>query len=289
MSANDTSHAGLNLPAAANFGSVSRESSLRSARVAKSDHRATEVSSSANRPDLIHAANDAEGLRMSRESGLACYWRGDSPVTPAPSSWRSANLVAKRGFDILFAAAALLALSPLFLIIGIAIKLSDPGSVFFRQDRVGRDGRTFRIFKFRSMYADRGDASGVAQTVAGDDRIMPIGAILRRTSIDELPQLINVVLGDMSLVGPRPHVAGQRAAFVPYEQVVPYYKLRHEMRPGLTGWAQANGFRGPTDDVVRARARIDHDMAYIQNFTILLDIRILVRTLLREFFNGSGF
>jgi lipopolysaccharide/colanic/teichoic acid biosynthesis glycosyltransferase len=226
---------------------------------------------------------------MSRESGLACYWRGDSPIAPAPSMWRTANLVAKRALDIIFAGAALVALSPLFLIIAIAIKASDSGTVFFRQVRIGKDGKPFWIFKFRSMYADREDASGVAQTVAGDDRVMPIGAVLRRTSIDELPQLINVILGDMSLVGPRPHVAGQRAAFLPYEQVVPYYKLRHEMRPGLTGWAQANGFRGPTDDAVRARARIDHDMAYIQNFTIGLDIRILVRTLLREFFNGSGF
>jgi len=232
---------------------------------------------------------DITGLRIVSKSGLPSYWRDDAPVAPEPSWSRAVNGALKRVFDVLFAALALFTLAPLFLIVAIAIKLTDRGPIFFRQDRVGKDGKPFQIFKFRSMYVDKCDHSGVAQTVADDKRVMPIGSVLRRTSIDELPQLLNIILGEMSVVGPRPHVEGQAAAGLPYEQVVPYYAYRHDVLPGLTGWAQANGLRGPTVHEDRARDRIDHDVAYIQNFSFLLDMRIIVRTAMREFFTGSGF
>jgi lipopolysaccharide/colanic/teichoic acid biosynthesis glycosyltransferase len=144
------------------------------------------------------------------------------------------------------------------------------------------------MLKFRSMRVDAGDYSGVKQTVADDERVTPIGRFLRATSLDELPQLWNILVGDMAVIGPRPMVPGQLAAGVHYEQVVPYYGYRHMVKPGLSGWAQANGLRGPTTDLVSAKDRIDHDCAYVQNFSLALDIRIIVQTLAREFLTGSG-
>jgi lipopolysaccharide/colanic/teichoic acid biosynthesis glycosyltransferase len=144
------------------------------------------------------------------------------------------------------------------------------------------------MLKFRTMFVDAGDASGIVQTTANDSRVTPLGRFLRAKSIDELPQLFNVLVGDMSIVGPRPHVEGMLAGGRPYEELVPYYRLRHHMRPGLSGWAQANGLRGPTTDAAVAKARIDHDLAYIQNFSLMLDAEIIVLTIKREFFTGTG-
>jgi lipopolysaccharide/colanic/teichoic acid biosynthesis glycosyltransferase len=220
------------------------------------------------------------------QSGLP-YLRVDGVPArpPAPAAYQ---LAAKRVLDIALVLCALLALAPLLLGVAAAIKLSSKGPVLFRQERVGRDGRPFMILKYRTMFADKCDASGVAQTRTGDQRITPLGQFLRRTSIDELPQLINVLMGDMSLVGPRPHVAGMLAGGKQFEELVPYYDMRYVMRPGLTGWAQANGLRGPTVDPVVATKRIDHDIAYIQNYSVLLDVKIIFITLQREFLSGSG-
>lgn len=129
------------------------------------------------------------------------------------------------------------------------------------------------------MYADRCDAAGIAQATANDNRVTRIGAFIRRTSVDELPQLINVLRGDMSLVGPRPHVPGMQAAGMDYQDLVPHYAFRQSMRPGLTGWAQCQGLRGPTTDQIRALRRIGHDFAYVQNFSLWLDARIVWKTL----------
>lgn len=229
------------------------------------------------------------GPSATDENGLACYWQDGVPMPPRASLRRSLSLAAKRAFDLAAASLAILGLAPLFIAVAIAIKLTDRGPVFFRQTRIGYNGKPFEILKFRTMYASQCDDSGVHQTVAGDERVMPIGATLRRMSIDELPQLFNIVAGQMSLVGPRPHVAGQLAAGRPYRDVVPYYDFRYQMRPGLTGWAQANGLRGPTDNIRNSTSRITHDAAYIQNFTFMLDMRILVKTVGREFLNGNGF
>lgn len=228
------------------------------------------------------------GRRSERQSGLSYTWQDGAPRRAEPSTGRSVQLRLKRVFDLAVAGAALVALAPLFVLVAIAIKATSPGAVFFTQPREGLHGRVFHMFKFRSMHSDAGDRTGVAQTVKDDPRVTSIGRLLRRTSIDELPQLINVMKGDMSLVGPRPHVAGMRAGGTSYRQLVPYYDLRVEVLPGLTGWAQANGLRGSTDDARAARARIDHDIAYIQNFSLLLDLKILGLTVQKEFLGGSG-
>lgn len=195
----------------------------------------------------------------------------------------------KRLFDIAFASAALLFFAPLLIAVAIAIKATSRGPVLFHQYRYGYRNRRFRIYKFRTMRTDAGDASGVTQTVQGDSRITPIGALLRRTSLDEIPQLINVIKGDMSLVGPRPHVPGMLAANLPYEDLVPYYFQRHSARPGITGLAQVSGCRGSTVEFSRAISRIDYDLDYIEKWSLRMDIMIIVRTVRREFLSGSGF
>jgi len=194
----------------------------------------------------------------------------------------------KRAMDFILAFAGLFMLMPLLLIVAMLIKVTSPGPVFFRQQREGLNGRLFGVYKFRSMRSDLGDQSGIKQTIGDDPRVTPLGRFLRKTSIDELPQLINVLLGDMSLVGPRPHVPGMLAVGLPYREVVPYYDVRHRVRPGLTGWAQANGLRGPTTDMNSAVARVNHDIAYIQNWSMLLDCRILILTVWRELTGGTG-
>lgn len=222
------------------------------------------------------------------QSGLACRFESDWAVLPPMTDSRLNALVAKRVADIVLALLALFALLPLLIGTAIAVKLTSPGPVFFRQKRPGLGGKPFEMLKFRTMYEHAGDASGIQQTTTNDLRVTPIGRFLRNKSIDELPQLINVLRGDMSIVGPRPHVEGMLAGGVPYEELVPYYKLRHDMRPGLSGWAQANGLRGPTLDTTVAKARVDHDLAYIQNFSLMLDAEIIWLTIKREFLSGTG-
>lgn len=232
--------------------------------------------------------DDAGVRHWTVHSGLMLTWREGVPAIIAQTAERRAHLMLKRAFDVLMGAAALLALLPLMIAIGLAIRLSSPGPVFFGQIREGFLGQPITVLKFRTMYVDRCDWSGVAQTVADDPRITPIGKILRRTSLDELPQLFNVLSGEMSLIGPRPHAPGMLAGGVPYDQLVGYYHRRELMKPGLSGWAQANGLRGPTDDADKARARVDHDLAYIENFSFWLDLKIVWMTLRHEFLKGSG-
>lgn len=212
------------------------------------------------------------------QSGLAVQWHLGHAVAPEASLSRSISLATKRGLDIVGALAGLILLTPIFLLVAFCIWQTDRGPILFKQWRVGRDGEAFALLKFRSMYADRCDAAGIAQATANDNRVTRIGAFLRRTSIDELPQLINVLRGDMSLVGPRPHVPGMQAAGMDYEDLVPHYAFRQSMRPGLTGWAQCHGLRGSTTDQIEALRRIGHDFAYVQNFSLWLDARIVGKT-----------
>lgn len=195
----------------------------------------------------------------------------------------------KRAMDIAGASIALVALAPVLLTVAALVKLDSRGPVLFSQVRWGMNGRKIRVYKFRSMRTDMCDATGVAQTVKNDPRITRIGAILRRTNIDELPQLINVLKGDMSLVGPRCHAIGMLAAGRLYEELVPHYHLRHRMRPGITGLAQMRGLRGPTDRSDKARARIVSDLYYVENFSVWLDVRIMVGTVISELRGGKGF
>lgn len=198
------------------------------------------------------------------------------------------QIFTKRLLDISGAVAAIFLLAPLFLLIAIAIKLTSPGPVVFCQERVGKDGQLFAAYKLRTMHIERCDRSGIVHTAKDDPRITQLGRFLRRTSIDELPQLFNVLRGEMSLVGPRPHVPAMLAAGVRYAEAVPYYHMRHKVLPGMTGWAQINGARGRIETMEQARQRIDFDIAYAQHFSVLLDLRILWMTVLSEFITGSG-
>jgi exopolysaccharide biosynthesis polyprenyl glycosylphosphotransferase len=210
-----------------------------------------------------------------------------SPDTRYPVG-ESASRALKRTMDFAAAAAALLVLSPLFILIAAAIKLTSPGPVFFNQWRYGYRNRRFRIYKFRTMHVHMEDRSGTRQTTSDDSRITSIGRILRATSLDELPQLINVVRGDMSLVGPRPHVPRMLAADHLYENLVPYYFQRHSVRPGITGLAQVSGCRGSTARANDAINRIDYDLEYIETWSLWLDIKIIIKTVRREFLSGTG-
>ncbi|MBU6462980.1 MAG: sugar transferase [Bradyrhizobium sp.] len=197
--------------------------------------------------------------------------------------------IRKRVFDIVVAGGALLFLAPVLLAIAVTIRLTSRGPALFFQHRYGYRNRRFRIYKFRSMRVDDCDVRGVKQTVKGDSRVTWIGRILRKTSLDEIPQLVNVIKGDMSLVGPRPHVPGQLAADLLYEDLVPYYFHRHMARPGITGLAQVSGCRGSTVEAGRAISRIDYDLEYIEKWSLGLDIIIVLRTVRKEFLSGNAF
>ena len=182
--------------------------------------------------------------------------------------------VAKRLFDIMLGVSAIVLLMPMFVIIAIAIKLDSPGDALFRQTRRGFNSRRFKIYKFRTM-TDLEDGPTIRQAVRGDRRVTRIGAWLRRTSIDELPQLFNVVSGEMSLVGPRPHAAAHDDYF---SEQISHYAFRHHMKPGITGWAQIRGYRGETPTVQSMKERVEHDIWYIDNWSITLDVQIILST-----------
>ena len=196
----------------------------------------------------------------------------DRPI----SGW---SQVAKAAEDRVLSALLLLFLAPLLLLIAAAIKLDSPGPVFFRQMRQGFNNNLIRVWKFRTMYRDQADAHAAVQTTPDDPRVTPLGAFLRRSSLDELPQLFNVLLGDMSLVGPRPHALQTKAAGRIFEEVVDDYAARHNVKPGITGWAQINGWRGETDTVEKIENRVQHDLYYIENWSVWFDLEILLRTL----------
>jgi Undecaprenyl-phosphate glucose phosphotransferase len=202
------------------------------------------------------------------------------------SGWYS---VAKRGLDIGLSFAALVLLMPLFAAIAAAIKLDDPGKALFRQKRLGFNGQTFYIYKFRTMRSEATDADAQILVSRGDSRVTRIGRILRRTSLDELPQLWNVLIGDMSLVGPRPHALKAKAADRLYDEVVAEYAVRHRVKPGITGWAQVKGWRGETDTVEKIKGRVEHDLYYIDNWSLAFDLRILLMTTVCGFFGRNAF
>jgi putative colanic acid biosynthesis UDP-glucose lipid carrier transferase len=185
------------------------------------------------------------------------------------------NGVLKRASDIVLATSILLAIWPLMLAIAIGVKLSSPGPVLFRQRRYGLDGREIVTLKFRTMRVCE-DGAHIRQAVAGDIRVTPLGAFLRRTSLDELPQFFNVLLGSMSIVGPRPHAVAHNEL---YRRLIGGYMLRHKVRPGITGWAQVCGLRGETDTVEKMEARVRHDLDYIKNWSLSLDLWIIFRTI----------
>ena len=194
----------------------------------------------------------------------------------------------KRLTDITGALGLFVALAPLLACLALAVKVTSPGPILFRQLRYGHRNDLFTIYKFRTMRIDAEDVTGVQQACANDPRLTPIGAFLRRSSLDELPQILNVLKGDMSLVGPRPHVPGMLAGGRLYEELVPFYFERHRVKPGVTGLAQINGLRGPTIEPNLARRRIEQDLIYIETLSIKQDFSILWKTIVSELFGRNN-
>ncbi len=210
--------------------------------------------------DLIQARVDSIG--------------GIPVVAVCESPFYGFNGFVKRLSDVILAALILALISPLMLAIAAGVKLSSPGPILFKQRRYGLDGRKIVVYKFRSMtVAEDGDL--VRQATRNDSRITRFGAFLRRSSLDELPQFINVLQGRMSVVGPRPHAVAHNEM---YRKLIRGYMIRHKVRPGITGLAQVNGFRGETDTVEKMKARIDYDLAYLRNWSLLLDLQIILKT-----------
>jgi Undecaprenyl-phosphate glucose phosphotransferase len=188
------------------------------------------------------------------------------------------DIVTKWLFDKIVGWLALILLAPVMMLVALAIKLDSRGPVFFKQRRYGFNNELIEIYKFRSLYQEHADANAAKLVGKDDARVTRVGRFIRKTSLDELPQLFNVVLGDLSLVGPRPHAIHAKAAEHLYDEAVDGYFARHRVKPGITGWAQINGWRGETDSQEKIQRRVEHDLYYIENWSLLFDIYILLRT-----------
>ncbi len=192
------------------------------------------------------------------------------------------NKFVKRAVDIFGAIVAIILFSPVMLVVSVLIKLTAPGPLIFKQERIGLQNKPFYMYKFRSMIVQKESEEKKGWTTKDDPRVTPVGKFIRKTSIDELPQLFNVLKGDMSLVGPRP----ERPLFVEkFKEEIPRYMIKHQVRPGLTGWAQVNGYRGDTS----IRKRIECDLYYIENWTLGLDFKIILLTFLKGFINKNAY
>lgn len=196
------------------------------------------------------------------------------------------NRIVKGVEDRVLSALILLLISPLLLCIAIGVKLSSPGPVFFKQQRNGWGGKPIRVLKFRSMVVHKEADGAVTQASKQDARITPLGAFLRRTSLDELPQFWNVLAGEMSIVGPRPHAVAHNDQ---YKVLVDDYMLRHRVKPGITGWAQINGYRGETDTLEKMQKRVEYDLYYIEHWSLGLDLKIIFLTIFKGFVNKNAY
>jgi Undecaprenyl-phosphate glucose phosphotransferase len=225
-------------------------------------------------PVEIHLAPDLAAAQLPPRAGLPVTL----PLRRRPISGLAA--LAKRAEDLALAGCALAVAAVPMLLIVAAVKLDSPGPVLFRQRRTGFNDRPFEVLKFRTMYHDAADPEASRQVLAGDPRVTRVGAILRRTSLDELPQIFNVLRGEMSFIGPRPHAPGTRAGNRRFDEVVANYAARHRVKPGLTGLAQVRGWRGPTLTEEQIIRRVESDLEYIERWSLGLDAWILLRTLL---------
>lgn len=225
---------------------------------------------------------DVENLRSLPGKGVEQFC--DIPlVSVERRRFRDWQGVLKDVEDRVFAACIILLISPLLAGIAVAIRLDSPGPIIFRQKRYGLNNRLIEVLKFRTMYHHKSDPNATQLTRRNDPRVTRVGAFLRRTSLDELPQFFNVLFGDMSVVGPRPHATLCKAGGVLYQDAVENYDWRHRVKPGITGWAQVNGWRGETETVEQIRKRVEHDIYYIENWSLLLDIQIILRTIFGGF------
>lgn len=238
-------------------------------------------------PINVHLSTELDGYDLSLDPSP-----GDFASCPMLAVMRrpisGPSSVLKAGKDYVLAGAALLLLFPLFALIAIAIKIDSPGPVFFMQKRLGFNNREFEIFKFRSMHHNRppDPADFTPQATRNDPRVTRVGRLLRATSLDELPQLLNVLNGTMSLVGPRPHAMSHNKE---YGRVIRGYFARHRVKPGITGWAQVNGLRGETEDIRLMEARVRHDIYYADNWSLMFDVKILVLTVMVVLFQKTAY
>jgi putative colanic acid biosynthesis UDP-glucose lipid carrier transferase len=195
------------------------------------------------------------------------------------------HLLIKRISDLVLASLILLLISPVMLAVALGVKLSSPGPVIFKQRRNGLDGGEIVVYKFRSMTA-LDDGAEIKQATRGDARVTRFGAFIRKTSLDELPQFINVLQGSMSIVGPRPHAVAHNEM---YRQLIKAYMVRHKVKPGITGWAQVNGHRGETDTIGKMQARVEYDLEYLRNWSLGLDLVIILRTIKAAFYDIKAY
>jgi putative colanic acid biosynthesis UDP-glucose lipid carrier transferase len=202
------------------------------------------------------------------------------------SSLGGINKIVKVIEDYILATLILILISPIMLGIAIAVKYTSKGPVLFKQRRHGWNGEEITVYKFRSMTVHQESSGSITQATKNDSRFTPIGQFLRRTSLDELPQFINVLQGRMSVVGPRPHAVQHNDH---YKELIPRYMLRHKMKPGITGWAQVNGLRGETDTLDKMQARVDYDLHYLEHWSLLLDLRIVIGTVFKGFINKNAY
>jgi Undecaprenyl-phosphate glucose phosphotransferase len=237
------------------------------------------------RDDLVNIRFMPDVSKLAMFDGEMIDLVGAPAINLVASPLSSRALLQKAIFDRMFAAAVLIGLAPLLLAIAAAVRLSSKGPVLFRQQRKGADGQAFTIFKFRTMRLH--DAVGdVRQATRGDPRITRIGAFLRRTSLDELPQFLNVLRGEMSVVGPRPHALEHDDL---YRKIVDGYIHRYRVKPGITGWAQINGLRGETDRVEKMQRRVEADLHYLRNWSFALDMHIVLTTALRGWSHRNAY
>ena len=227
-------------------------------------------------PADIRLAASASRLQLAPR---ACSYVGDlALIALADKPISDRGLLAKSLFDRIIGGLALIALSPVMLLIALAIKLDSRGPVLFRQQRYGFNNELVEVFKFRSMFTDLADQAAARLVTKDDARVTRVGRFIRRTSLDELPQLINVLNGTLSLVGPRPHAVSAKAGTRLYHDAIDGYFARHKVKPGITGWAQINGWRGETDTEDKLRHRVEHDLYYIENWSVWFDLEILLKT-----------
>ncbi|PRY66355.1 putative colanic acid biosynthesis UDP-glucose lipid carrier transferase [Vreelandella songnenensis] len=227
---------------------------------------------------------DFEGMQLlnHRMSEVAGHLAVDLSVSPLDG----VNRIVKRMEDLILGTLISILILPVCLVIALVIKLTSPGPVLFKQYRTGANGKFFKVYKFRTMYVHQEPDGWVTQASPGDERVTPVGAFLRKSSLDELPQFYNVLQGRMSIVGPRPHALAHNDY---YKDIVESYMKRHKVKPGITGWAQVNGHRGGTDTIEKMEKRVAHDLWYIDSWTLGLDLRIIFLTVVKGFFHKNAY
>jgi putative colanic acid biosynthesis UDP-glucose lipid carrier transferase len=243
--------------------------------------------------DILYALGDSTAtVHVVPDLFMYCLMHGEmshvgniQTISVYDNPMKGGLAVVKRLEDLILASAIMTLITIPMLVIAVWIKCTSKGPIIFKQDRYGLNGRKIRMWKFRSMTVTENDAV-VTQAKKGDTRITKVGAFLRRTSLDELPQFINVLKGDMSVIGPRPHAVAHNEE---YRKIVDFYMLRHKVKPGITGWAQVNGARGETETVDKMKIRIEYDLEYIRNWSLWLDFKIIIFTVFRSFNDKNAY